>query len=132
MHKLKSIYTGWKNSILEWLGLIHPGKAALFEARLKECHSNECGNLFCGVCTACGCPVSKKTKSPTESCPENMWKPVYYTGVKDNVVIDYFEIPRPTRILFIKYLREKNLDPSPMFYDLEIWEDFQQWLVNVK
>lgn len=123
--------TGWKNAFLNLFNKLDAREKALYDSRLAICRTNECGMLTLSVCSACGCPVSKKTKSPTEQCPENMWRPYIY-DINGRIVVDYFEIPEQTRTLFIEYLKVIKFRSEGVFYDIEIWEGFLEWLQNEK
>lgn len=85
--KLSSIIEGWKNDNLNKKGKLPRPLKELFDNRLQICKSNECEKLLLGICTACGCPVKKKTKSLQEECPENMWSPVVYTFEDETFII---------------------------------------------
>jgi hypothetical protein len=106
---IKDIITGWKNDWLDKRGKIPAPIKELFDARLSACKQNECGKLMAGICTACGCPVRKKTKVLTEECPENMWNPVVYANPDESkpafIVLE--EVPESLREPLKSFLIEK-------------------------
>ncbi len=89
----KNVLTGWWNDLLFKLGKLPPALSDLASDRLSICKSNECGMLKLGICTACGCPVSKKTKVWSEECPLNMWRPFKYESSLLDGFIDLSELP---------------------------------------
>lgn len=76
MINLKAILLGWTN----WFkyNKLPTYQKEIFSERVSVCKSNECGEYRLGICTACGCPVSAKSKVLSELCPENMWTPTVY------------------------------------------------------
>ena len=66
MNKLKEIIDGWYNDANPT-----PEILAMAEPRAKIC--SECPENIFNICKSCGCPLSKKTKSPTSKCPKNKW-----------------------------------------------------------
>ncbi len=126
MSKLKSIITGWKN-YYKGKNIPEPLKE-VFDERLAICNTNECGNLFVGMCTACGCPVNKKTKSLDETCPANMWNPIYYDHDIEGLVIMTSEIPPLLRDIF----QQSTYSVDLPYTTVKNWEEFLKWLVYVK
>jgi hypothetical protein len=76
------------------------------------------------VCGACGCPIKKKAKSLEETCPENMWNPVYYEeGMSGDFFISLEEVPA----LLQEPLREytlKNTNENALFPSYDTWKAF--------
>jgi hypothetical protein len=139
MTKIKSIIHGWTNDLKYKLGLISPPVKQLFDARLSICNSNECGKLLLGICTACGCPVSKKAKSVEETCPENYWNPLIYEGMTGDIFILYNEVPPLVRPIlesflinlpdqrgenYIKKFSAQDMCLDGVYVELEDWEAF--------
>jgi len=138
LEKVKSIWRGWRNSFRYRFNLLPKGVRTLMDDRLSICHANECGKLKAGVCTACGCIVSKKTKSLTEYCPENMWNPQIYTleGVPQFILIS--EIPKPLLPSFMafnkmgtrysgKQLKVMADNVDEPWATLDSWDKFVTW-----
>lgn len=91
LKKLKQIYQGWKNDAFvtpEILDMANPRAVICAGCPLNVngiCSSNKVGlavkdfsyngeQRFRGrVYTGCGCPLSKKTKSPDSKCPIGNW-----------------------------------------------------------
>jgi len=126
--KLSTILEGWKNDYNKD-SLPEPIKE-LFDSRLKICKSNECGQLLIGICTACGCPVKKKTKVLEEECPVNMWEPIKYEiDGKECIVVN--ELPDQLRKL-IQVAGPLEVIPDPTDEDnvigIMIWEEWQKFL----
>jgi hypothetical protein len=134
MNKLKSIIEGWRNASKDRKGQLPPELKELYDFRLETCKSNECGKLKYAICTACGCPVKKKTKSLREQCPENMWKPIVYSIIEPNVFIDIMEIPPLLRKMFCEFyqteiLKQELMDGFTMSTaPLSAWEAFLDFL----
>lgn len=131
--KIKNIIEGWKN----WFHKRSPAEEALFDVRLKQCQSNECGKLLLNVCTACGCPVATKVRALDEECPENMWEPILY---EENGIhfFDSEELPSSTQDEFIDWMISKVgrfravKVTSGYFHPWEMWQEFKEYLRNKK
>lgn len=98
--KLESIISGWRNDARARRRRLPAPLIAWFTERLEECRSNQCRRLLAGVCTGCGCPVSKKTKSVTEECPDNRWLPRIYTAADGTELVLLAELPAEIAALF--------------------------------
>lgn len=104
---LDKVIKGWKNDSKDKKGELLPEDKELFDARLSVCRLNKCKRLLAGICTACGCPVRKKTKVLTELCPENMWSPIIYTeGTTGDHFILVSELPPLIREKFLEWLNQ--------------------------
>lgn len=71
INKIKSIIRGYKNLI--WT---NEELEPWFKERLDVC--SPCPYNLKGICTACGCVIAAKTRSPVEQCPMNYWNPKLY------------------------------------------------------
>ena len=128
-----NIIKGWINYYLDLLGLIPEPKRSIFDTRLLQCQSNVCGKLKFGICTACGCPVKKKTKVLLETCPENMWNPTVYE-FGDIQFIFREEIPVKAREQFEEWLIHQTLpmvDGLPES-DIAFVSDWYEFLEQLK
>ena len=83
LSKLKAITNGWRNYVFS-----NPQAEALARQRAKACA--QCPQAVPSVyaelidykaetvsglvCHICHCPLSRKTRSTTETCPLNVWK----------------------------------------------------------
>lgn len=131
MGKLKAIINGWKNDYLDKKGLLPEPIKELVDSRLATCRSNVCGKLVFKVCTACGCPVKKKSKSLMETCPENMWNPqVYeYEGI---MFVSVKEIPTSLWMALAVFIEDKKRPdiPDAIYYD--DWVKFLELLGEIR
>ena len=70
-NKLLDIATSWKNSL-------NPTEEQEIRANERRSVCKTCpslkGKLHIGVCGECGCPISKKIYSNSNSCPLKKWK----------------------------------------------------------
>lgn len=126
MGKLNNIIQGWKNDYKDKRGLLPPEIKEIFDERLKICRSNECGKLELFVCGACGCPIKKKAKALTETCPVNMWKPTIYKGDDEEQFILVKEVPPQLRSLLIDYSNNTLDEEGAVF--LEDWNTFLAYM----
>jgi len=75
MSKITEILTGWKNLIWE-----NKEVEELAKKRLEICvecpkRSDYPGDMkFTSYCTACGCTLQSKMRSPNSHCPDKNWK----------------------------------------------------------
>lgn len=125
MNKLRSIYEGWKNYYKGKFCKIPEPLAEIFDDRLEIC--KPCEYNLANVCTRCGCFINKKTKSLTETCPENFWNPAIYD--KDGTLIIFTsEIPPKLRQVAI----DSGLFTNEEEILYEQWEEFLTWLVDAE
>lgn len=76
-NKIKSIVNGYKNLIWKKEQL-----EPLFQQRLNTC--SNCSENIGGICKLCGCIIQAKTRSISEVCPANYWKPILYCDENNN------------------------------------------------
>lgn len=123
MKLIYNIVKGWWNSFRT----LPPNVKEFYDARLSVCKSNECEKLKFGICTACGCPVSKKTKVLAETCPENFWLPYVY-NYGGYSFIRYSELPKWLVNIWHEYM-PMYVKTEQLPFDailLEDWEEFLQ------
>ena len=123
-NKVRSIYYGWRNAFLSRIGWVRPELESLFDDRLAIC--NACEHKTAGVCTLCGCPVKKKTKSIMEECPDGRWNPPVYehNGIQFIVVSD---IPEPIRSDFRNWLRGGQMPVLPNVSEAAYVSDWDRY-----
>jgi hypothetical protein len=114
MGKLRSIIKGWRNSFRK----LPPNISQFYKDRLSVC--KQCDWLKAGICTACGCVVSKKTKSLQEMCPENFWSPSIY---EENDVMFVIKAEIPQWLLDIFHTHYPQFLPNDRII-LDAWIQF--------
>lgn len=119
---LINIFKGWYNA---WRKL-PPGIKRFYDDRLNVCYTNECGKLKLGICTACGCPVKKKTKVLSEKCPENLWFPWVYE-IEGAMFIRLSEVPEWMAKEWNR-LEEAYIQDERLPYDAILLEDWEYFL----
>jgi hypothetical protein len=79
MSKIKEIVEGWRNDLIPPKQFKEAIKEMSAE-RIEICRKCPFDSVNAGIqpsahrsehCTICGCPLTKKTKSPTSQCPDN-------------------------------------------------------------
>lgn len=76
MSRIKEVFDGWKNHLLPPKGM-EETIIEMSTERLDICRQCPFNSVNAGIsslirseyCTKCGCPLEKKTKSPTSKCP---------------------------------------------------------------
>lgn len=90
MSWIKEIADGWKNDLLP-ASELKEAIQKMSEERLAICRACPFNSINKGIstlvrgeyCTKCGCPLSKKTKSPTSKCPIDPPKWEDYMSIQD-------------------------------------------------
>ena len=79
MIKLKYIYQGWKNWLLDKFSDLK--YKSYFDKRLQICQ--KCEKNDSGVCDICKCVLVAKTKSEDSACPLKKWDTIKNTLEKE-------------------------------------------------
>lgn len=90
MDSIRTIVEGWRNDIIPPKDL-KEAINKMSEERMAICRACPLDSINKGIstlvksehCTKCGCPLSKKTKSPTSRCPLDPPKWNSYMSVQD-------------------------------------------------